>query len=87
MTPSYRLSRTSARMILALALAASSVFVLALPNATHAATYAFVNISGEVNAVTADSWMSAIASAVNIAVHSGVVLITSQIENIVGARV
>ena len=87
MTTSHRFSSASARTIVADALVSSSVFAFALPSVTHAATYAFVNTSGEVNAVTADNWMLAIANAVNIGIHSGVLLITSQYQNIVGTRV
>lgn len=87
MTTSHRFSSISARTIIAATLASSSVFALALPSFAHASTYAFVNTSGEVNAVTADSWTLAIANAINIAIHSGVVLLTSQNQNILDTRV
>ena len=82
MTTYNRFSGASARVIVAATLASSSLFAMALPSFAHASTYAFVSTSGEVNAVTADTWMLAIANAVNIAIHSGVMLLTSQNQNI-----
>jgi hypothetical protein len=87
MTTSNRFSGSSARVIVAAALASSSLLALALPSFAHAATYAFVNTAGEVNAVTADSWMAAIANAVNIHVHSGVMLLATQNDNILNTSI
>lgn len=78
MTTSNRLSGFSTSIILTAVLVSSSVLAFALPSFAHAATYAFVNTSGEVNAVTADTWMAAIANAINIHAHSGVMLLTAQ---------
>ncbi len=50
---------------------------LALPGMTYAANYAYVNASGDVSMVTAASPGVAIASAPNIATHSGVLLLDS----------
>ncbi len=48
---------------------------LALPTSSHAATYAFVNQSGEVSMVIANDPMTAIATAINRALRSGVILL------------
>ncbi len=45
------------------------------PAFASAATYAYVNSSGEVQPVVAANWQAAIATAPNIATHSGVILI------------
>ncbi len=60
------------------ALAAASMLAFALPAFAQAATYAFVNQSGEVNAVVANDWMTAIATAQNIHPRSGVLLLNDQ---------
>ncbi len=61
-----------------LALSAATVAgVLALPAASFAATYAYVNTSGEVMSVEATSANQALMTAPNLAVHSGVMIIDS----------
>lgn len=45
------------------------------PAFASAATYAYVNMNGEVQPVVASNWQTAIATAPNIATHSGVILI------------
>lgn len=45
------------------------------PGLAAAATYAYVNSSGEVQPVIAANWQAAIATAPNIAARSGVILI------------
>ena len=67
----------SARVLVTAAIASSSLLAMAVPSFAHAATYAFVNTAGEVNAVVADNWMAAIANAVNIDAHSGVMLLVN----------
>ena len=47
----------------------------AAPVLAGAATYAYVNMNGEVQPVIAANWQTAIATAPNIATHSGVILI------------
>ncbi|OGG48618.1 hypothetical protein A3G63_02810 [Candidatus Kaiserbacteria bacterium RIFCSPLOWO2_12_FULL_52_8] len=79
-------NRFSASLLVA-GIAASSVFALALPSFAHAATYAYVTQNMEVSTVTANDWMSAIATAFNIDEHSGVLLLTSQYNNIVGKHI
>jgi hypothetical protein len=54
----------------------------ALPTASLAATYAYVNTSGEVTTVEAPDANTALATAPNIAVHSGVMLLTDPNDDI-----
>ncbi len=87
MITSKHFSAASTRFLVA-GLVASMVLVMALPSFAHAATYAYVNKSGEVSTVTANDWMTAIATAFNIATHSGVLLLDSQADmDIVGDSV
>lgn len=79
MTTSNGLSVASKRLLVA-GLVASSVFVMALPSFAHAATYAYVNQSGEVSTVTADNPTLAMANAFMIDIHSGVMLLLSQLD-------
>lgn len=48
------------------------------PGLAAAATYAYVNASGEVQSVVAGDWQTAIATAPNIAARSGVILVDGQ---------
>lgn len=48
----------------------------AVPTFTHAASYAYIDILGNIKSVTADNWMSAIRTAPNISRTSGVLLLT-----------
>lgn len=59
---------------------------MALPISTHAATYAYVDNSGEVKSVVASDWMTAIATAPNIYIHSGVMLLMSAADFLVIGR-
>ena len=43
----------------------------------NAATYAYVDVNGDVKSVTAADWKTAIAVAPNIHKHSGVMLLTT----------
>lgn len=79
MTTSNRLSVASKGLLIA-GLVASSMFVMALPSLASAATYAYVNKSGEVSTITADSATSALMTAPNMDTHSGVMLLTSQLD-------
>jgi hypothetical protein len=56
----------------------------ALPAASFAATYAYVNTSNEVTTVEAADANTALRTAPNIAVHSGVMLLTDPNDDIVG---
>ncbi len=54
--------------------------IVALPAISFAETYAYVHTSGEVRSVTANDPMTAIATAVGRAMHSGVILLNSQAD-------
>lgn len=61
---------------------------VALPAASYAATYAYVNTSGEVRTTESASAEQAIATAPGIHMHSGVMLIeTTADENVVGDEI
>ncbi len=70
------------------AMALVSLFALAsmvLPVGASAATYAYVATNGEVKSVVAADWMTAIATAPGIHIHSGVLLLNSAADyNVVG---
>ncbi len=53
-----------------------SVMLLGLPTSAHAASYAYIDILGNIRSVVATSWSSAIATAPNISNTSGVLLLT-----------
>lgn len=55
----------------------ATLALLVLPVLTQAATYAYVDNSGNVRSVVANDWQTAIATAFNIYIHSGVLLLTS----------
>ncbi|MBP6860383.1 MAG: hypothetical protein KBC38_02380 [Candidatus Pacebacteria bacterium] len=74
------LTRTLVRSAALVGVAAA----LALPVFASAATYAYVNTSGEVRTVVANDWQSAIATAPSIHARSGVIIITSPSDDIVG---
>ncbi|MDB5245263.1 MAG: hypothetical protein JWN90_368 [Parcubacteria group bacterium] len=61
--------------------------VIALPSMSYAATYAYVNSSGEVAAVTADTAAQALATAPNMDIHSGVMLLSNPNDGIIGDTV
>lgn len=54
--------------------------VLVTPASASAAVYAYVDTAGEVKSVTANDWMTAIAIAPGIHIHSGVMLLTTAID-------
>ncbi len=62
-------------------IAAAAVAALASPTFTFAATYAYVNTSGDVTTVTASDANTAIMTAPNIAPRSGVLLLDSESDN------
>jgi hypothetical protein len=74
---------TAARSI---AFSTFAFFALALivsPALASAATYAYVDTAGEVKTVTAADWMTAIAIAPSIHIHSGVMLLTTAADYLV----
>lgn len=85
MTHTY--SSNLAQRVLLCATLFITLLALAIPTFSHAATYAFVNTSGEVSMVVANDPMTAIATAFNRAARSGVMLLTSQTDAIIGDHV
>ena len=62
--------------------------LIAVPGAAAMAqTYAYVNTSGEVTSMEADSAQAALMTAPNIDEHSGVMLLTNEDDDIVGDKV
>lgn len=59
------------------ALIVLSIALISIPAFAQAADYAYVDAQGEVKSVTANDWMTAIATAANIAFDSGVYLLKS----------
>lgn len=60
---------------------------LAFPAATFAQTFAYVNTSGEVTTVDAADANTALRTAPNISLHSGVMLLQNGSDSIVGDSV
>lgn len=56
----------------ALGLAVVAISFISAPAFASAASYAYVDATGEVKSVVANDWMTAIATAPNIHIHSGV---------------
>lgn len=78
----------SSRLIIGVGLIAATLLILSIPAFSYAATYAYVNNSGEVGSVVANSPESAIATAPNRSLHSGVILLDSQSDtDLVGDNV
>lgn len=64
-----------------LAVALLSILALfSMPSLTHAAQYAYIDTLGQLKSVTATDWMTAIAIAPNIHMHSGVYLLDDSDE-------
>jgi hypothetical protein len=61
--------------------------VVALPGVSFAQTYAYVNTSGDVSSVEADTANAALMTAPNIGVHSGVMLINSSSDDVLDQTV
>ena len=77
---------TANRAVAIIGLVTLSFFSFAM--ITNAATYAYVDTTGEVKPVVADTWQQAIAKAIGIHIHSGVILLDSPADfDIVGNEV
>lgn len=72
MTKTIALSSYTIQIGLTLALAAALIF----PVFAYASTYAYINTSGNMTYTQANSSADALATAPNLAVHSGVMLVT-----------
>ncbi len=68
----------------ALRVALLGAAALALPAIASAQMYAYVNQSGEVRTVDAATWQAAISAAPGIHPRSGVIIITSPGDDLVG---
>jgi hypothetical protein len=60
-----------------------AALLVASPSNAAAATYGYVDALGEVKSVTANDWMTAIAIAPNIDIHSGVMLLVTAADYMV----
>ncbi len=80
----------SSEFILKLTLASAIAFAgfVAVTGSAQAATFAYVDAAGDVKSVVANDWRTAIATAPNIHMHSGVMLLTTAADyTIVGDSV
>jgi len=59
----------------------TALALVAIPTFSFAATYAYVNTTGEVMTTDAATWMEAINKAPNIHMHSGVLLVDSAADS------
>ena len=66
----------------------ATLLFISLPVYASAATYAYVDATGQVKSVTAADWRTAISIAPNIHTHSGVLLLSTAADyTIVGDNV
>jgi hypothetical protein len=82
MTTFTRSLFTPTRRLLEVAAIITVVALVALPAIAAAADYAYVDQVGNVRSTTADTWQTAIATAPNIHVNSGVMLLNSANDDI-----
>lgn len=61
--------------------------LISIPTSSYAGTYAFVNTSDEVSMIVSNTSSEAIKNGLNIALHSGVMLLDSANIGIVGTKV
>ena len=62
------------------------ILAVGFPAFSYASTYAYVNQSGQVNTVVADTGASAILNAPDISLHSGVMLMSNSTGAVLGAN-
>jgi hypothetical protein len=75
-------------LIGAFAFFALALSIASTPLFAHAASYAYVDATGEVKSISADDWRTAINTAPNIHMHSGVLLLDSAADyGVVGDNV
>ena len=77
MTKTKEITSATTGFIVMASFVALAVLALSIPAFASAATYAYVDATGEVKSVTADTWMAAIDVAPNRHLHSGVLLLKS----------
>jgi short subunit dehydrogenase-like uncharacterized protein len=81
-------TNTTNKVILGVTGLVMAVSLMGLPLFASAATYAYVDTTGEVKPVVANTWQEAIAKAIGIHIHSGVLLLDSPSDfDIVGNEV
>lgn len=79
---------TKTFLFIGASLATIAIVSMSLPSYADAAVYAYVDATGEVKSVTANDWMTAIAIAPNIHIHSGVLLLKTAYDyTIIGDNV
>lgn len=69
--------KTNSRSLVTAGLTVAIAAFAVLPALASAAAYAYVDNGGDVKTVTANTWQAAIATAPNIYIHSGVLLLDS----------
>ena len=72
---------------LAIGIIVATLMVAAIPAFSFAATFAYVNQSGEVSTVSAATPESALMTAPNIDEHSGVLMLNNPADGMVGDQV
>lgn len=77
MKNTYTSARTITRLFAGATLVALTLVLSGFATSANAATYAYVNTTGEVKSVIANDWMTAILTAPGIHIHSGVMLLKS----------
>lgn len=64
----------------------AAILTMGFPALSYASTYAYVNQSGQVNTVVADTAAGAIATAPGISANSGVMLVANSTGAVLGAN-
>jgi len=87
MTNNTHSLKTAANLLVLTGIVLAAVVAMGFPVFAYAATYAYVNTTGEVRTVTADTANAALATAPGLHIHSGVMLLTNPADGIVGDQV